>query len=193
VDASLRSSPRGRRSDPLPGHDHLRRADQQYGGQQAGYGGQQQGWGGQQGGQQGWGGQAQPTQQWQPGADQQWGGGSQYPGLPDQQRPSGGSSKLPWILVGVVVVVLAAVGVLGFVTPGFFVTKVFDATALNDGVRTVLTNDYGLTVDNVTCPEGQRVSQGATFQCDVGVAGQPQKVTITVSNNDGAYEVSRPA
>ena len=51
----------------------------------------------------------------------------------------------------------------------------------------------GLTVDSVTCPANQTVSQGASFQCDVSVSGQPQKVTITVSNNEGAYQVGRPA
>jgi len=37
-----------------------------------------------------------------------------------------------------VVVVLAAVGVLGFVTPGFFVSKVFDASAVQTGVQKIL-------------------------------------------------------
>jgi hypothetical protein len=176
-----------------------------WGGQQGG----QQGWGdqGQQGQQQGWGGQQQPawggqgnpggqaTQHWQPPVDQgpgQWGGGGAgYPPLPNQPR-SGGRSALPFIIIGIVVVVLAIVAVLLFVAPGFLVNRVFDTPALQQGVQQVLTNDYGLQVESVTCGQGIRVDQGATFQCDAVVDGAPVKVPVTVTSSDGAYQVGRP-
>jgi hypothetical protein len=182
-----------------------------YGGQQAGQQyGQQQGWG-QQGAQQGWGGQdqqawgqqggqpgqqawgGQATQQWQ-GDQQQWGAGQGgYPPLPDNAPRAGGKSKLPWIIVAVVVVVLAAVGVLGFVTPGFFVNRVFDQVAVQQGVQKVLNDNYGVNAQSVTCPKDEKVTNGATFQCDATVDGATKKVPITVTSATGDYQVGRPA
>jgi hypothetical protein len=157
----------------------------QYG--QPAWGAQQQG----QQGQQGWGGPA--TQQW-PGDQQQWGGaqGGYPPPLPDTQKRSGGS-KLPWIIVAVVVVVLAAVGVLGFVTPGFFVTKVFDATAVQQGVTKILNDNYQVNASAVSCPANVKVTSGATFQCDATIDGAQKKVPITVTSGSGDYQVGRPA
>jgi hypothetical protein len=142
-------------------------------------------------GQQGWG-QGQGNQQWG-GDQQQWGGASAHPPpLPDQTGRPGGRSKLPFILLGVAALVLAAVAVLAFVTPGFLVTRVFDPAALQQGVQGVLTNDYGLAVDSVTCGSGIPVNVGARFECDATVAGQPTKVPVTVTSAEGAYEVGRP-
>jgi hypothetical protein len=91
------------------------------------------------------------------------------------------------------VVVVAVIAVLGFVAPGFFVTRVFDTAALQDGVQRVLTQDYRLAnVAGVRCTEGIRVEQGATFQCDATVDGAPVKVPVTITGSDGAYEVGRP-
>jgi uncharacterized protein DUF4333 len=167
---------------------------QQYGqpGQQAWGGQDQPAWGAQQQGQQqAWGGPA--TQQWQGGDQQQWGGAPGYPPLPDGQKRSGGGSKLPWIIVAVVVVVLAAVGVLGFVTPGFFVTKVFDATAVQQGVQKILSDNYQVTATAVTCPQNVKVASGASFECQATVDGAQKKVPITVTSNSGDYQVGRPA
>jgi uncharacterized protein DUF4333 len=168
-------------------------AQQQYG--QPGWGGQdqQQGWGqpGQQQGQPAWAGQA--TQQW-PGDQQQWGQpGGAYPPLPDKAPRSGGRSKLPLILIAALVVVAAAVGVLGFVTPGFFVTRVFDSAAVQQGVQKVLTDNYGLAVSSVTCGQNIKVDNGATFQCDATIDGEQKKVPITVTSAGGDYQVGRPA
>ena len=189
-----------------------------WGGQQSGYGQQQPpAWGGQQGGQPGWGdqgaqqgwggqgGQQQPawgnpggqaTQHWQPPADQgpgQWGQGpGGYPPLPSQ--PTSGGRSRTGLIIGIIValVILAIVAVLLFIAPGFLVTRVFDTPALQQGVQQVLTNDYGLQVESVTCGQGIRVDQGATFQCDATVDGQQVKVPVTVTSSDGAYQVGRP-
>ncbi len=91
------------------------------------------------------------------------------------------------------VVVLAVVAVLGFVTPGFFVTRVFDASAVQGGVQKVLTTDYGISgVTAVTCGEGIEVTSGASFDCQATVDGQSVRVPIRVTSNSGDYEVGRP-
>jgi hypothetical protein len=150
---------------------------QQQAGQQSPWAGQQAGWG------QGGAGQ-QPAQQW----------GGSYPAPPDSSAPRGSKNSMP-LIIGVVaaVVVLAAVGVLGFVTPGFFNTRVLDAAAVQDGVRTILTQDYGLEVESVTCPEGTEVQTDVTFECTAVVDGQPVAVPIRITSTDGNYEVGRPA
>lgn len=87
-----------------------------------------------------------------------------------------------------------AVGVLGFVTPGFFVTRVFDAGALRDGVRTVLERDFGLDrVAGVQCPAEQRVGAGERFVCTVRIDGAPAVVPVEVQDGSGRYTVGRPS
>jgi hypothetical protein len=150
-------------------------------GQQPGY--DQQGYG-----QAGYGQPGQAPAQF--GAQPSWGAG--YPSLPDPPAP-GRRSPLPWILTGIAVVVLGAVLVLGFVTPGFFVTRVFDAGALQSGVQRVLTDDYGIEgVTGVTCGEDIQVTAGATFQCQATVDGETLDVPVRVTSDDGNYEVGRP-
>jgi hypothetical protein len=95
------------------------------------------------------------------------------------------------ILGGVVVVVVVAV--LGFVSPGFFVSKVFDQAALQDGVQRILTQNYNLDVSAVQCDQGIHVQKGTGFECQATVDGAPVKVPITITSPDGAYEVGRPA
>jgi Domain of unknown function (DUF4333) len=147
-----------------------------YGQQQAG---QQSPWAGQQAG---WG-QGGPGQQ-------QWGAGHAAP--PGSSAPRGSKNRMPLIIGGVAAVVVA-VGVLGFVTPGFFNTRVLDAAAVQDGVRTILTQDYGLEVESVTCPEGTEVQTDVTFECTAVVDGQQVAVPIKITSTDGNYEVGRPA
>jgi Domain of unknown function (DUF4333) len=163
-----------------------------YGQQQAGQPspwsgkGQQGGWG------QGGSGQQQ-TQQWggRPDGQQQW--GAAYPSLPGSPTPGGARGRMPLMIGAATVVVLALVGVLGFVTPGFFNTLVLDATAVQDGVRQVLTQDYGLEVESVTCPEGTTVTPEVTFECTAVVDGEQVGVPIRITSTDGNYEVGRPA
>jgi Domain of unknown function (DUF4333) len=98
-----------------------------------------------------------------------------------------------------VVVVLAAgaVGVLGFVTPGFFNKKVFDESALegDSGVQKILVENYNVPAEDigpVDCPADQEVKQGNTFNCTVTIADEANDVKITVVNDDGQYEVATP-
>jgi len=57
----------------------------------------------------------------------------------------------------------------------------------------VLTQNYGKhVVENVSCPPNEQVNAGVTFTCTATVDGQGMKVTITVQDTDGHYQVSQP-
>lgn len=72
-------------------------------------------------------------------------------------------------------------------------SRVFDRAALQDGVRQVLTQSYGIAgVGEVRCPSGQAVQVGISFDCEVTVGGVPKTVTLAVQTADGTYEVSAP-
>ncbi len=152
--------------------------------------------------------QQQPQQAWDQQQTQVVGWGQQQPsawgqqpawgqqqtwGQPGYQAPREGRAKWPWFVLAGVLVVLALVGVLGFVAPGFFVTRVFDPAAVQDGVRRVLTSDYRVDgVQSVTCPPDQRVVEGATFECRANIEGSDTPIKITVRSADGRYEVRAP-
>jgi hypothetical protein len=103
-------------------------------------------------------------------------------------------SALSWILPGVGGgAVLAAVLILGFVSPGYFITTVFDRDAVQEGVRRILSDDYGRNVQAVTCPADQKVQPGATFICQASIDGARRDVTIMVKTDSGEYEVARPS
>ncbi|WAL63304.1 DUF4333 domain-containing protein [Amycolatopsis cynarae] len=71
--------------------------------------------------------------------------------------------------------------------------RVFDADAVQAGVRHLLTQSYGLTgVGTVRCPSGQVVQAGISFACVVEVNGSRRTVTLTVRDADGTYAVSAP-
>jgi uncharacterized protein DUF4333 len=167
---------------------------QQYPGQQPypGYG-QQYGQPGQQYG--------QPGQQYgQPGQQPYTGPASQPFQSPYQQQPSGYSaapaappkkgSALPWILLGIGLLVIAG----GVVAALLLTSKTtFDNSAVQRGVQTILTDSYGIDkVSNVSCPAGQEVKVGKTFDCTVTIDNQQRTVTITVKSDQGDYEVSQP-
>ena len=99
----------------------------------------------------------------------------------------------PWIVLAVAGAVVVAVLVLGFVTPGWFVTRVFDAAAVQTGVARILTDEYGAEgVADVRCPGGIQVTAGATFTCDATIDADLVTVPVRVTDGDGGYEVGRP-
>lgn len=72
-------------------------------------------------------------------------------------------------------------------------SRVFQTSALQDGVRQVLTRNYGLTdVTAVRCPDHQAVQVGISFDCQADIGGVPKTVTLTVQTADGTYSVARP-
>ncbi|QWF85433.1 DUF4333 domain-containing protein [Amycolatopsis sp. CA-230715] len=137
---------------------------------------------------------ADPQQQF--GQQQPYDFGQQQ-GQPGQQagEPSGKKGgKIVWITVAAVVVVVAALGITGFWKPGFFVSKVFDTAKQQQDIQALLTKPpYSMqNVQSVTCPPEQPVTEGKTFDCTVKAGDKEQKVTITVKDSDGKYEVGQP-
>lgn len=70
-----------------------------------------------------------------------------------------------------------------------------DKVAAERGIEQILTESYGVRgVSAVQCPDKQEVAEGNRFECIVVVAGGAnQKVTVTFTDDEGTYEVSRPA
>ena len=148
-------------------------------GQQPGYG-QPQGQYGQSGP------YGQPGQYGQPGP----GGSDQFSAM---AQPKSGK-KLPLIIGASVVALIAVIlAVTAFLAPGFAVTKVLSQEAAQEGVKTVLENDYQAEgVENVKCPKDKEIKKGDSFTCTVTVSGANQQVKITFLDDDGKYEVGQP-
>ena len=93
---------------------------------------------------------------------------------------------------------LAAVLLLGFWKPGFFVTTKLDVDKAQQGVQQILTDEasgYGAkNVNDVKCNNGQNptVRKGDTFNCEVSIDGTKRQVTVTFQDDKGTYEVGRP-
>ncbi|MFD5090129.1 DUF4333 domain-containing protein [Amycolatopsis thailandensis] len=143
--------------------------------------------------------QSGPQQQPQYGQPQQQPGQydygqGQFPGTQGETQDKPKSKKGLFIGIGALVVIIAAVGILGFVTPGWFNTQVFNNTQMQTDVQKLLTETYGIKeISAVTCPSGQEVKDGVKFTCTATIEGKPQEVPITVKGDSGNYEVSPPA
>ncbi|GGF42570.1 DUF4333 domain-containing protein [Williamsia phyllosphaerae] len=97
------------------------------------------------------------------------------------------------VVGGVVAIVVIVLAITAFVAPGFAVNKELNQSAVQDGVKSILEKDYQATeVGGVSCPDGQKVEKGKSFDCTATVAGAQQKVTITFLDDNGRYEVGRP-
>lgn len=149
---------------------------------------------GQQPGQQGYGqdpyGQQDPYSQ----PTQQYAGGYQQQGYPP--APEKKSNTWIWILVAVVVLAVGAVGVLGFITPGFLNRTVLDEKSLesDQGVKSILTGTYKIEkVESVDCPADQEVKAGNRFDCKATIDGKQQTVSVTIRDDKGTYEVATPS
>lgn len=70
--------------------------------------------------------------------------------------------------------------------------RVLDELQLQYGVQQVLANDYKIDATDALCPPDELAEPGNRFTCTVMVAGQLKRVTITVKNTDGLYEVGQP-
>lgn len=125
------------------------------------------------------------------------------PGQPQYGRPSGpypqppepkkSKTALIAAISGAVVVLIIIVLVTAFVAPGFAKSKVLNATAVQDGVQKVLTDTYKVAdVSKVSCPSGQKVSSGGTFTCKATIAGKDTAVKVTITDDNGTYQVGRP-
>ncbi|MBM4510198.1 DUF4333 domain-containing protein [Rhodococcus hoagii] len=156
-----------------------------------------QGWPQQNPGQQQWGAPGQP--QWGPGNQgmaqgypQQFGQpGNQW--APPQQGPrQGGGKTMLWVGIGVAAVVVVAL--VGWLLTSALGGKTLDEQAAQRGVEQIVTESYGArSVTGVSCPSGQKVEKGASFECSLTVDGSPKSVKVTFTDGEGTYEVSRPS
>ncbi|MFC3451481.1 DUF4333 domain-containing protein [Amycolatopsis speibonae] len=79
-------------------------------------------------------------------------------------------------------------------SPSSTAGRVFDPRTMQADVRKILTETYQVReVGDVLCPSNQTVKDGSTFTCTVQVRGEGKTVTITVTGEDGRYEVGAPA
>jgi hypothetical protein len=143
---------------------------------------------------------AQPGQYGQPQYGQPPYGQPPYgqPGQPEEAAGKKSKAALGTILGVLAALVVAAVLILGFWKPGFFVTTKLDVNKAQQGVQQILTdqaNGYGAkNVQDVKCNSGQNpaVRKGDTFTCEVSVDGTKRQVTVTFQDDKGTYEVGRP-
>ena len=112
-------------------------------------------------------------------------------------------SRRWWVLLGLAIglfvqVVVAVVWVLGFRTPGYFVTTRVDVHDVEDGVHQVLTDEitgYGVSnVKDLVCnrSENPAARKGGSFGCSFTVHGVPRQLTVTFLDDNGTYQVGRP-
>jgi hypothetical protein len=98
------------------------------------------------------------------------------------------------VIGGVVALVVVILAITAFWAPGFAVTTELSRSAAENGVRSVLVRDYQATdVSSVRCPDGQKVEKGSSFRCSATIAGAQQQVTVTFLDDNGTYQVGRPA
>lgn len=127
-----------------------------------------------------------------------YGQAGQYGPPPTGDGADGSKTALITVLGVVGAIIVAALLILGFWKPGFFVSTELDVTKAQQGVQQILTDEtsgYGAkNVSDVVCNDGKnpQVRKGDTFTCDVSIDGTKRQVTVTFQDNDGTYEVGRP-
>lgn len=140
-------------------------------------------------------GQQQQFGQYQVNQSQPPGDPTLNPFAPTQPAKKN-AGKLVGIGAGVLALLAAVIAVTAFWIPGW-AGKDLNQSAVQDGATKILTDPepegYGLQdVTDVECPSGQKVEAGAAFTCSLKVNGESKHVTITIKDDDGTYEVSRP-
>lgn len=126
----------------------------------------------------------------------------QYPGQPNPYGQQPGYAPVPpkkksnaalWVVAVLVVLLVGAVLFLGFVAPAFFKKKIFDNTAVQNGIVKILKDEYKISdVGSATCSGENEVKPNTSFECKVQVGGKDKKVKINVKTEDGEYEVGQP-
>lgn len=97
------------------------------------------------------------------------------------------------VLGAILLVAVVTVGMLAFlVGPRFARYDVLDATAVEQGVTRVVTDDWKRQVADVRCPADQRTRPGVAFRCTATVDGRRQEVPVVVADEAGTYEVGQP-
>ncbi|GAB3885807.1 DUF4333 domain-containing protein [Kibdelosporangium lantanae] len=88
-----------------------------------------------------------------------------------------------------VLVVLSLVAVAGC---GSNRQMVLDGKTVEQGVTTVLVEKYEIDASDVRCPDNEEIKVGNMFDCSVKVSGQPKKVTLTIQDDKGTYDIGYP-
>jgi hypothetical protein len=85
-----------------------------------------------------------------------------------------------WLRFGVVAFALVLVSGCG---------KQLDVSKPQQAIKREVERDYGVTVDDVSCPDDVSAERGATFKCVVGLReGDRLTANVTQTNNAGALE-----
>ncbi|SER70084.1 protein of unknown function [Lentzea xinjiangensis] len=117
----------------------------------------------------------------------------QQPGYGPPMPPKKKSSAAIWVAAVVVVLLVGGVLFTGFVSPAFFKKKIFDNTAVQNGIVQILKDEYKISdVGAATCGGENEVKPNTSFECKVQVGGKDKKVKIVVKTEDGEYEVGQP-
>lgn len=125
-----------------------------------------------------------------PGGWQNPGPGEDEPWVSRDAVRSPSRTRL-YILAGVGAVVVAALVVGALFWAGVLGSDRLDRTAVQAGVNQVLTQDYGLQVGAIACPEDVEVSAGTQFTCQAVVDGEQVEVPVVVTSDQGDYQVGR--
>ena len=93
--------------------------------------------------------------------------------------------------------VVAAVLILRFGAPGFFLTRQLDVHQAQAGIEHVLTDSGGYgakNVNGVTCNGGHNptVKKGTTFTCEATIDSVRWQFPVRFTDDAGSYEVGRP-
>lgn len=126
----------------------------------------------------------------------------QYPPQSTQQPPSKQPKRsMRWLMIGGGVLagaIAAGVVVLALLRFGLLDGRVLNVNKAQDGVKQVITDPitgYGIAdVTDVKCNNGNNptAKRGASFTCDVTVAGKKRRVRAVFIDDSGTYEVDRP-
>lgn len=72
-------------------------------------------------------------------------------------------------------------------------TPALDGAAVAQGVRKVVSENYGEAVSDVRCPDRIPADVGVSVTCWMTVGGVQKSALVTVTSSSGTYEVGRPS
>nr|WP_243636979.1 DUF4333 domain-containing protein [Rhodococcus sp. Eu-32] len=71
--------------------------------------------------------------------------------------------------------------------------RILDTASAESGVASILSETYGASgVSAVHCPARLPVNRGSSVSCMVTVDGADRSVSLTFTDDNGTYQVSRP-
>lgn len=108
-------------------------------------------------------------------------------------QPPARRGRTTTVVVTALVTAAVSVGATLLATGMFTGAPLFEQDALEDGVSTVLSDDFELTdVDDVACPATIVARGGEQFECTFTSGGKELSVPVEVLNDEGQYRVGGP-